>query len=130
MLLSTASRNLAAFTVLKAFAMLLTTSTISSWVSAIKHENVRQTRIVGQVDNLRPIVNRTLQFPGIGAGGFPIRRRFPTCPTMLRTIARIDLNVLFRQVASPESCGASAPAVKDQANGTLALIQFTLQVLL
>src|SRR5205807_3008615 len=123
--LSIASMNLAAFTVLKALAKLLTTSTISSWVSAIKDDNVKQTRIVGQVGNLRPIGNRPLQFSDTGAGGFPIRRRFPTCPTMLRTIARIDLNVLFRQVASPESRGASASAVEDQANGTLALIQFT-----
>src|SRR5216684_817369 len=113
MLLSIASMNLDAFTVLKALAKLLTTSTISSWVSPIRHERVRQTRIVGQVDNLRPIGNRPLQFSDKGPGGFPIRRRFPTCPTMLRTIARIDLNVLFRQVASPESRGASASAVED-----------------
>src|SRR5260370_29552475 len=111
--LSMTSMNLGAFTVLRAFAMLLTTSTIPSCVSAIKHDNVKQTRIVGQVDNLRPIGNRPLQFSDTGPGGLPIRRRFPTCPTMLRTIARIDLNVLFRQVASPEPRAAGGPAVED-----------------
>src|SRR5260370_39295193 len=103
MLLSIASMNLGAFTVLKAFAMLLTTSTISSWVSD-RHGKPTQTRMisnfVGQVDNLPPIENRPLSC--VDEAGSKAGCRQDCLPhllqlwAVLRTIACIDLNVLFR----------------------------------
>src|SRR5580658_6829253 len=48
--------------------------------------------------------------------------------TALRTITRIDLNVLLRQIARPEARRTLASAVQDETDQALALVQFFLEI--
>jgi hypothetical protein len=45
----------------------------------------RRLKACGAVESLRQLIENTL---GVATGRFPIGRRLPTCPTMLRPLAR------------------------------------------
>src|SRR5215469_5214073 len=51
-----------------------------------------------------------------------------TSSSVLRTIAGVDLNVFFRQVASPEARAARTSPMQDEADQAFGFIQFLLQL--
>src|SRR5271166_1697214 len=51
-----------------------------------------------------------------------------TTKNALRTIAAVDLNVFFRQVAGPETRASRTSAVQDEANQAFGFIQFFLEL--
>src|SRR5215469_15612671 len=51
-----------------------------------------------------------------------------TSSSVLRTIAGVDLNVFFSQVASPEARAARTSPMQDEADQAFGFIQFLLQL--